>query len=142
MLVFRGCLSMRKVAGLVVALLLLLFLLLAGQWLQRGLASAGLEQVRWQQLRWHEGALQLGQLSAVQVSERGRLELVAERIRLQPVWRGGPGIEELLIEQLQLVWQAAEQLPAADGTEQSVVLPALDDFSGVLGWLPQHLHIR
>src|SRR5690606_11595034 len=49
---------------------------------------------------------------------------------------------ELLIEQLQLVWQASEQLPAADGTEQSVVLPALDDFSGVLGWLPQHLHIR
>lgn len=134
---------MRKVVGLVVAVLVLLLLaLLAGQWLQRSLAAAGLEQVHWQQLRWRDGAVQLGQLSAVQVSEQGRLGLAAEGIRLRPVWRGGPRIEQLLIDELQLVWQAAQQLPAAAVTEQPFALPALDDFADVLGWLPQHLHIR
>src|SRR5690554_1724229 len=98
MFVFRGPWLMRKVVGLIgIVLILGLLALLAGQWAQRSLLAAGVQQLNWQQLRWHQGALQLAQLSAVHVSEQGRVGMRADGVRLRPVWRDGPRIELLLI---------------------------------------------
>ena len=133
---------MRKVASLIgVVLIVVLLGVLAGQWLQRSLLGAGVQQLDWQQLRWRDGALQLGGLSAVHVSEQGRLGLRADAVRLRPVWRAGPRIEQLLIDQLTLVWQPAATLPATDADPQAWELPALEDLAGALQWLPQQLQI-
>ena len=44
---------MRKVVGLMgIVLVLGLLALLAGQWAQRSLLAAGVQQLNWQQLRW------------------------------------------------------------------------------------------
>ena len=133
---------MRKVASLMgVVLILALLGVLAGQWLQRSLLAAGVQQLDWQQLRWRDGALQLEQLSAVQVSEQGRVGLRAERLSLRPVWRGGPRIEQLLIDQLQLDWQPAATLPPGEVDQQAWALPSLAELAEPLAWLPQQLEI-
>lgn len=133
---------MRKVVGLIgIVLLLGLLALLAGQWAQRSLLAAGIEQLNWQQLRWHEGAVQLAGLSAVQVSEQGRMGLRAEGLSLRPVWRAGPRVELLLIDELQLVWQPAAALPTTQTDQQPWALPSLADLAGPLAWLPQRLQI-
>ena len=142
-----GCLSslgaglIRKVATLItVILMLILLVLFAGQWLQRSLVAAGIEQLEWQQLRWREGSLQLDQISAVYVSEQGRVGIRGQGVSLKPVWRGGPRAEQLLVEELQLVWQPAENLPPP-AAEQPWILPSLTEFAQPLGWLPQQLRV-
>src|SRR5690606_41185922 len=107
----EGCMRKAVVSAGAVLLVLLLVAVLTGQWLQRTLTAAGLEQLHWQQLRWTDGALWLGEASGVQVTEQGRLGFRLDGIRLQPAWRDGPRIEQLLIDELQLVWQSAQQLP-------------------------------
>ena len=134
---------MRKVASLIgVVLVLVLLGVLAGQWLQRSLLAAGVQQLDWQQLRWRDGALQLDELSAVHVGEQGRVGLRAERLSLRPVWRAGPRIEQLLIDQLKLVWQPAAAVPPVEADQQAWELPSLEDLAGPLEWLPQQLQIR
>lgn len=135
---------MRKVAvGLIgIVLILGLLALLAGQWAQRSLLAAGVQQLNWQQLRWHEGTLQLGQLSAVHVSEQGRMGVRAEGLSLRPVWRGGPRIEWLRVDGLQLVWQPAATLPAGQADQSPWALPSLADMAGPLEWLPQQLQVN
>lgn len=131
----------RKVATLITVILVLILLaLFAGQWLQRSLVAAGIEQLEWQQLRWHEGSLQLDQISAVYVSEQGRVGIRGQGVSLKPVWRGGPRLQQLLVEELQLVWQPAENLPPP-AAEQSWILPSLTEFAQPLGWLPQQLRV-
>ncbi|MFA5677191.1 MAG: YdbH domain-containing protein [Pseudomonas sp.] len=129
---------MRKVVGLVVVgLMLVLFAVFSVQWVQRSLVAAGLEQLTWQQWRWHDGDVHLKQLSGVYVTEQGRLGIAAQGMRLRPVWRGGPSIEHLLIDDLQLIWQPAETLPRVDAEHAPWILPSLAEMSGLLGWLPQ-----
>lgn len=123
-----------------VLLLLLLVTVLAGQWLQRTLTAAGFEQLHWQQLRWTDGALWLGEASGVQVTEQGRLGFRLAGIRLQPTWREGPRIERLLVEELQLIWQPAQQLPPREA-EADWRLPDLDQLAGPLSWLPRELAV-
>ncbi|SES03141.1 intermembrane phospholipid transport protein YdbH family protein [Halopseudomonas bauzanensis] len=134
---------MRKavVSAGAVLLVLLLAAVLTGQWLQRTLTAAGLEQLHWQQLRWTDGALWLGEASGVQVTEQGRLGFRLDGIRLQPTWRDGPRIEQLLIDELQLVWQSAQQLPQRE-TETQWQFPDLEQLAGPLSWLPRELAVR
>lgn len=132
---------MRKVVTLITVLLVLTLLaLFAGQWLQRSLVAAGVEQLQWQQLRWREGSLQLHQVSAVYVSEQGRVGIRGQGVSLKPVWSGGPRLEQLLVEKLQLVWQPADNLPPPATTEPWL-LPSLTELTQPLGWLPQQLQI-
>ena len=134
---------MRKLAGLIGVLLILgLLALLAGQWAERSLVAAGVQQLEWQQLRWRGGALQLAGVSAVHVSEQGRMGVRLGEVQLRPVWRGGPRIEQLLIDELRLVWQPAEQLPSSDREQPAWALPPLADLAGPMGWLPEQLRIN
>ena len=134
---------MRKVASLIgVVLVLALLGVLAGQWLQRSLLDAGVQQLDWQQLRWRDGALQLGGLRAVHVSEQGRVGLRADGVRLRPVWRSGPRVEQVLVDQLTLLWQPAATSPPADADPQAWELPSLAELAGPLQWLPQQLEVR
>ena len=133
---------MRKLAGLIgVVLILGLLALFAGQWVQRSLVAAGVQQLDWQQVRWHDGSLQLGQVSVVHVSEQGRVAVGMSEVQLRPVWRGGPRIEQLLIDELRLVWQPAEQLPSSDTEQPPSTLPSLADLAEPMEWLPQRLEI-
>lgn len=133
---------MRKLAGLMVVVLALVLLAVAGgQWVQRSLVAAGVEQLDWQQLRWRDGTLQLAQLSGAYVNEQGRIGVRAQDISLRPAWRGGPRIERLLIDDLQLIWQPAETLPSTEDSGKPWTLPALQDLGGPLGWLPDQLQV-
>ena len=134
---------MRKAAlgAVVVLLFVLLAAVLAGQWLQRSLTAAGIEQLDWQQLRWSDGALQLGQLGGAYATEQGRLGFRLEGIRLQPVWRGGPRVAQLRVEHMQLVWQPAANLPRREPANDDWSLPALADLAGPLAWLPDELSV-
>ncbi len=134
---------MRKAAisAVVVLLLVLQAALLAGQWLQRSLTAAGVEQLDWQQLRWGDGALHLQQLSGAYVAEQGRLGFRLHGVRLQPVWRAGPRIAQLQVEQMQLVWQPAQNLPQREPADDDWSLPALADLAGPLSWLPDELSV-
>src|SRR5690606_14207111 len=136
----EGCMRKAVVGVGAVLLLLLLVTVLAGQWLQRTLTAAGFEQLHWQQLRWTDGALWLGEASGVQVTEQGRLGFRLDGIRLQPTWREGPRIERLLVEELQLIWQPAQQLPPREA-EADWRLPDLDQLAGPLSWLPRELAV-
>src|SRR5690606_36287779 len=130
-------LPMRKAAISAGAVLLLVLLtaLLAGLWVQRTLTAAGFEQLHWQQLRWLDGVVQVGQLNGVNVSEQGRLGFRLGDIRLQPVWDGGPRIDQLVVDELQLVWEPRDNLPPSEPTDESWSLPELDQFTGPLSWL-------
>ena len=134
---------MRKLAGLIgVVLILGLLALLAGQWAERSLVAAGVQQLEWQQLRWRDGALQLAEVSAVHVSEQGRVAVRVSEVQLRPVWRGGPRIQQLLIDELRLVWQPAEKLPSSDRQQPAWALPSLADLAGPMDWLPEQLRIN
>ncbi len=78
---------MRRVAGLItlVVLILLLLTLLTGQWLQRSLHGAGVQQLDWEHWRWAEGSLQIGGLSGVHAGEQGRLGFRVEGLVLRPI---------------------------------------------------------
>lgn len=133
---------MRRLAGVIAALgVLLLLSVMAAQWLQRSLLAAGIEQWHWQELRWRDGQLHLQQLGAVHVSELGRLGVRARGLAMQPVWREGPRMALLSIDELQLVWQADERLPPP-ASDLSWQLPSLADIAEPLAWLPQHLQVR
>lgn len=134
---------MRKVVGLGAAVLMLVLLaVFAWQWVQRSLTAAGFEQVHWQHVRWDDGSLQLGELSGVYRSEQGRLTVGAQSLVLRPVWRGGPRIEGLRIKDLQLIWQPADTLPAAETDQTPWALPSLADLADLLDWLPQALQVE
>ncbi|SDS88399.1 Dicarboxylate transport [Halopseudomonas litoralis] len=124
-----------------VLLLVLLAVLLAGLWVQRALTAAGFEQLHWQQLRWSEGAVQVKQLNGVNVSEQGRLDFRLDGVRLRPVWDGGPRIDQLVVDELQLVWEPRDNLPPSEPTDDWS-LPELDHFAGPLSWLPRELEVR
>ncbi|MEJ6654524.1 MAG: YdbH domain-containing protein [Pseudomonas sp.] len=134
---------MRKAAISAGAVLLLVLLtaLLAGVWVQRTLTAAGFEQLHWQQLRWSDGALQVAQLNGVNVGEQGRLDFRLGGVRLRPVWDGGPRIDQLVVDQLQLIWDPRDNLPPSEPTEEWS-LPELDQFAGPLSWLPRELEVR
>ncbi|WP_193073381.1 YdbH domain-containing protein [Pseudomonas sp. FME51] len=135
---------MRKAAISAGAVLLLVLLtaLLAGLWVQRTLTAAGFEQLHWQQLRWSDGAVQVEQLNGANVSEQGRLGFRLGGIRLRPVWDGGPRIDQLMVEELQLAWEPRDNLPPSEPTDESWSLPELDQFAGPLSWLPRELEVR
>lgn len=125
-----------------VLLLVLLVALLAGAWLQRTLTTAGFEQLHWQQLRWSDGALQVAQLSGANVSEQGRLGFRLDGIRLQPAWDGRPRIDQLVVDELRLVWEPLDNLSPREPTDEGWRLPELDQFAGSLSWLPRELEVR
>lgn len=134
---------MRKVAGLIGVMLILgLLALFAGQWVQRSLVAAGVQQLDWQQLGWRDGSLQLGQLDALYITEQGRVTVRVDGMSLRPVWRGGPRIEQLLIDDLRLAWQPVENLPSSDTEQSPWALPSLDELAGPLGWLPQQVQVN
>lgn len=133
---------MRRVAGLItlVVLILLLLTLLTGQWLQRSLHGAGVQQLDWEHWRWAEGSLQIGGLSGVHAGEQGRLGFRVEGLVLRPIWDGGPRLQQVRAELVQLVWQPAAQLPAS-APDEAWSLPALEDLAAPLGWLPGELQV-
>ena len=133
---------MRRVAGLItlMVLILLLLTLLAGQWLQRSLHGAGVQQLNWEHWRWAEGSLQSGGLSGVHAGEQGRLGFRVEGLVLRPIWDGGPRLQQVRAELVQLVWQPAAQLPAS-APDEAWSLPALEDLAAPLGWLPGELQV-
>ena len=134
---------MRKVAGLIGVMLILgLLAVLAGQWVERSLVAAGVQQLDWQQVRWRDGALRLGQVSVVHVSEQGRVAVRGSEVQLRPVWRGGPRIEQLLIDELRLLWQPAENLASSDTEQPAWALPSVADLAGPMDWLPEQLRIN
>src|SRR5690554_8070237 len=125
---------MRRVAGLItlMVLILLLLTLLAGQWLQRSLHGAGVQQLDWEHWRWDEGSLQIGGLSGVHAGEQGRLGFRVEGLVLRPIWDGGPRLQQVRAEPVQLVWEPAAQLPGS-APEEAGSLPALDARPGAPG---------
>ena len=132
---------MRRLAGLIAVLgVLSLLLVLTAQWLQRSLLAAGIEQWHWQELRWRDGQLHLQQIGAVYVHDQGRLGVRGGGVSLRPVWREGPRIGELSVDELQLIWQPAERLPEVDA-DQPWQLPSLADLADPLAWLPERLQV-
>src|SRR5690606_41482984 len=83
---------MRSVAGLItlMVLILLLLTLLAGQWLQRRLHGAGVQQLDWEHWRWAEGSPQVGGPSGVHAGEQGLLGFRGGGVVVRPVWGGRP----------------------------------------------------
>lgn len=133
---------MRKFAvSTAVVLLLLLAGLLAGQWVQRSLTAAGLEQLDWQQLRWSDGALRVRAINGSYRLDQGRMGFQARQLIVRPVWRGGPRLEKIDVSGLQLVWQPTAE-PSSVDSDPLADLPRLGDFRGPLSWLPNQLEIH
>lgn len=133
---------MRKMAvSAGVILLLVLAVVLAGQWLQRNLQAFGLEQLDWQQVRWADGALRAAEISGNYRLEQGRMSFRARQLIVRPVWRGGPRLHSVDVDGLQLTWQPSVTVAPTD-PEAQLQLPRLSDFSGPLGWLPDRLEVR
>src|SRR5690554_2831876 len=124
---------MRRVAGLNTpdALLVLVLTLVTGQWLQRSLHGAGVQQLDWEHWRWAGGSLQIGGLGGVHAGEQGRLGFRVEGLVLRPIWDGGPRLQQVRAELVQLVWQPAAQLPAS-APDEAWSLPALEDLAAPL----------
>src|SRR5690606_24908394 len=59
---------------------------------------------------------------------------------LRPIWDGGPRLQQVRAELVQLVWQPAAQLPAS-APDEAWSLPALEDLAAPLGWLPGALQV-
>lgn len=134
---------MRKVAGLMgVVLVLVVLALLAVYWSQRSLLAVGVQQLEWEQLRWRDGNLHVAELSAVYVNDQGSARARLANVTLRPAWRDGPRIELLLIDELQLVWQSADNRPHSETDQPAWQLPSPADFSAPLDWLPQRLEIN
>ncbi|MEH6563745.1 MAG: YdbH domain-containing protein [Halopseudomonas sp.] len=130
---------MRKALGGLTIILLLVGLSLAAAlwWAQRALADAGVQQLEWQGLAWRDSALEVQRVSLVFPGGRAQLE----QLRLQPGWRDGLRIRTLTLARahISLEAAAAEPEPAAGMPAASLTAPEL--WSGLIDWLPDHLHV-
>src|SRR5690606_5000700 len=132
---------MRRVAGLItlVVLILLLLTLLAGQWLQRSLHGAGVQQLDWEHWRWAEGSLQIGGLSGVHAGEQGRLGFRVEGLVRRPIRDGGPRLQPVRAARIHPVWPLAAPLSWLPGELQVdrllVQLPCDEAFCDLQGSL-------
>lgn len=120
----------------VVSVLVLVLVVGATLLMQQRLAAAGIDQLEWDALGWSAGALTIERLSGRYTDVEGaRLDIDARKLRLDPVWSGGPRLEVLRVEELDLEWQPVAGPPG----NRAVGIPDVQQLAGSLAWLPFQL---